>query len=833
MGFLGGKKKNVKPDYTGLQLQTAVSTLPIPLLWGRQKMSGNLIWYNGFTAYQGKKGKGGKSHALSGIGGGNTAETDYRADIILALCEGPIENVGFTWQNQSLYNYQLLMFNLFNGGNGPAGEQAVWPWTEVFYSPQAVAYAGTAYMAAAWYQMGTTPEIGNLAFEVIGNMAGSGANGVDADPAPVIFDFLTNARYGAGFDPASIDQTTLFGAGGDASLQTYCKSLGIAFSPLVNSQEAASSILARWLQICNCAAVWTGGLLKFIPYGDTQTSVGDQQTFTRNFSIPYVVPPDSGLNWQLPAMITVASPDEFVSDGGVVYSENGFPLIFIGVVTITAFNYTLPSNTYGFDPLGTYVFSIFDAGKPVTITYTVRASTGFAPLLTPQYDLADADYLAEPDKDPISVDRADIYSLPGIQRIEVTSRSNAYAMTPIEARDQAQIEMYGPRVGSTITAHEICDEFTIGPTVAQLILQRALYVRAKYTWKLSWEFCLLDPMDVVTLTDLALGLDHASVRIVSIGEDDNGLLTVVAEELVSGIGTAAPNPSSGSSGPQHSFGQTAVSINTPLLYQPPTTLTGGTPQSLGGRLAARLRCLDAMGRLQHLRFTRRNDLRGGRDHHFSGRARGAVRPVADRHRRLRSDRHALGRSQHEQRRAGRRRPDFSFAWRHPVAGRQRARLVHRRDPDCNQRLQPDRPLPRHERQRASCARDRRALRAARQRGPRHLHHPGGDHGADDLFQVPELQRLRRRRADALRLHRLPDHHRQRWNLAPHRHPVADRLAGRPWRGQRSADHHSTTSAGSRTRWATSSTSATSASCRTRLRSSWRAASRSTSAPSSG
>ena len=49
-------------------------------------------------------------------------------------------------------------------------------------------------------------------------------------------------------------------------------------------------------------------------------------------------------------MITVASPDEFVSDGGVVYSENGFPLIFIGVVVITPFNYTLPSSTYGYRP---------------------------------------------------------------------------------------------------------------------------------------------------------------------------------------------------------------------------------------------------------------------------------------------------------------------------------------------------------------------------------------------------------------------------------------------------------------------------------------------------
>ena len=53
-------------------------------------MTGNLIWYNGFTAYKGNKGKGGKSHALSGLGGGDNSETDYRADIILALCEGPI-----------------------------------------------------------------------------------------------------------------------------------------------------------------------------------------------------------------------------------------------------------------------------------------------------------------------------------------------------------------------------------------------------------------------------------------------------------------------------------------------------------------------------------------------------------------------------------------------------------------------------------------------------------------------------------------------------------------------------------------------------------------------
>ena len=576
MGFLFGKKQNQKPAYTGLQLNTAVATLPIPLLWGRQKMSGNLIWYNGFTAYQkdatGGKG-GGKSHLL---GGGSAKETDYRADIILALCEGPVAAVGFTWKDQGLYAYQYLMFNLFGGDQN----QTPWIWTEMFYPGQVVSHSGTAYMAAAWYQMGTTPTIGNLSFEVYGNMAGSGANGQDADPAQVIFDFLTNPRYGAGFDPGSIDQTTLFGGG--ASLQAYCRSLGICFSPLISSQEAAASILNRWLQICNCGAVWSGGLLRFIPYGDTAVGVGDQQTYTRNFSIPYVVPPDSGTTYYLPAQITVASPDEFVSDGGVVYASNGFPLIYIGIFVISPSNFTLPQGTYGMNPVGTYIFSNFDEGVPVTMAYTVKATTGFAPLLTPRYDLTDADYVAAKDQDPITVDRVDLYSLPSIQRVEVTSRSNAYAVTPVEARDQAQIEMFGPRVGSTVSAHEVCDEFTVGPVVAQLILQRGLYVRAKYTFKLSWEFCLLDPMDVVSVTDDTLGLETASVRIISIEEDDNGLLTVIAEELVSGIGTAAANPSHGALGPQHSFSQTAIGVNAPLLYQPPTSLTGGTAQIWAG-----------------------------------------------------------------------------------------------------------------------------------------------------------------------------------------------------------------------------------------------------------
>ncbi len=153
-----------------------------------------------------------------------------------------------------------------------------------------------------------------------------------------------------------------------------------------------------------------------------------------------------------------------------------------------------------------------------------------------------------------------------------------YGMSPVEARDQSQIEIFGPRVGSTIQAHEICDEFVIGPLVAQTILQRELYVRTKFTFKLSWEYCLLDPMDIVTITDSNLGLSNYPVRIITIEEDDKGLLAVTAEELVLGVSTPQfyQNASPGNFQPNQAV--PAVPVNTPLIYEPPLALTNGVAQ---------------------------------------------------------------------------------------------------------------------------------------------------------------------------------------------------------------------------------------------------------------
>ncbi len=554
------QKNTQKPDYTGLQLQTSVNTLPIPILWGRTKVAANVIWYANFQTHgSGGGGKGGLFRAP-------TTGYTYSADLIMALSEGPVSGIGIIWRDQSTYTLAELGLTFFDGST----PQTTWGYLSANYSIEALAYQGTAYVCAASYALGDNADIGNHNFEIVGILAGTGINGIDADPAQVINDFLTNPQYGAGFSAASIDATTLYGSGGDASLQTYCKAVGIAFSPALVDQEQGSSILTRWLQLLNCAAVWSGGKLKFVPYGDEEIPAGD---VTRTVQYPVPAPVQASSGAIVYPSVAVSTAAQFVADGGVKYAFTGAALTYIGAAQPSS------AGTYGISPAGTYLFAVGDENQVVSITFTFVNATNYVPDLTPVYDLADLDFIDEKsNKDPVQAARVDPFSLPTIQRVECLSRANQYGATPIEARDQSQIELYGPRVGSTIQGHEICDEIVIGPIVAQTILQRQLYVRAHFTFKLSWEYGLIDPMDVVTISDANLGLANYPVRVAAIEEDDKGLLTVTAEELTVGVSTPVLYANSGPTSYLPNQGVAASGVNPPLIWEPPPALTGGVAQ---------------------------------------------------------------------------------------------------------------------------------------------------------------------------------------------------------------------------------------------------------------
>src|SRR5437763_2772114 len=123
-------------------------------------------------------------------------------------------------------------------------------------------------------------------------------------------------------------------------------------------------------------------------------------------------------------------------------------------------------------------------------------------------------------------------------QLECLDRSNNYNTAIVEAFDQAAIDLYGVRRESSLKARAIVDPVSVGPIVAQLLLQRALLFRNTYQFKLGWKYCLLEPMDLVQITDSRLGLAALTVRITAVEEDDEGTLTITAEAFFGGYSSA-------------------------------------------------------------------------------------------------------------------------------------------------------------------------------------------------------------------------------------------------------------------------------------------------------
>lgn len=279
----GHKQPAQVPDYTGLNLQTASMTMPVPLCWGLTRVTPNLIYFTDFTAHK-KSSKGGK-------GGGKTTVYDYTATLILALSEGPITTVTKSYIDNGVESgFVTAGFTLFTGTIPQT------PWTYLSSAPNiapsiyhassqdAFGYQGIAYMAKANYDLGESEVVPQHSFEIEAPLWNTGyTGGGDADCALVVQDFLTNAEYGALFASAFLDLTQLLSGPnatttGDGAYQTYCRAMGWGISPAIQSQEGASDILARWCQITNTAPVWTGYSLKLIPWGDA-TITGNGVTY--------------------------------------------------------------------------------------------------------------------------------------------------------------------------------------------------------------------------------------------------------------------------------------------------------------------------------------------------------------------------------------------------------------------------------------------------------------------------------------------------------------------------------------------------------------------------
>ena len=466
---MGGKTStisNSEQRILSLQVQQSSQGLTLPVVYGRARVAGNLIWYGDFTTIETKT-----TTRQGGKGGGGVKQEDisytYEAAVMMALCEGEIKGIGRIWRDKEKFeSLSQLRLNLAKGGD----EQPTWTHLQQpKHQAQAINYSGTAYIYSPNYELTKSAQIYSHNFEVIGKM-GYSSSIPDANPSEIIRDMLTNQNYGCGFPAENLGDTSVYGV--------YCRAAGIFLSPVYSEQTEAQQNISELLEQTNSAAVFSQGRLKIVPYGDVK-----------------------------------------LSGNGAAYVPN----------------------------------------------------------LTPVYDLTDDDFIVSGAEDPLKVERktnADAYNQ--IQ-VEYLDRANDYNIAVAEVKDQANIEQYGLRPKDAVKMHGICDA-KVANHVAQLLLQRALYVRNEYEFKLGWKYCLLEPMDLVTLTDEGLGLDKTPVRIIEIEEDEEGVLTVKAEDFPMGAATATAYPTQPSLGYSADYNKSPGNAHAPVIFEAPLQLTGGEPQ---------------------------------------------------------------------------------------------------------------------------------------------------------------------------------------------------------------------------------------------------------------
>ena len=443
-GFEGGKGGGPTPfvnafspsTIASLRYNTSQQGSPVPICYGTQRCSINLLelWGPGGGLNQNTT-KGGKGLGSTASKKGSS-NASYSIFVAFGVCQGPVSVTGSThgfsgwnevWANGSVAGFNTVGLNGYAGNDGQAPDP-------VFESQDTntpvLGYSGTAYVTGTPMQLGSTPALPNISFEITGFGVGTAGTSFpnDARPDWIVVDMLTNPRYGAGFPSANLDI-----AGSIADFGNYCQAAGIAMSLLMDRQQPCARWVEEIAQLSVAAVVWAGSVLKIIPYGDGALS-------------------QYGASW--------------------------------------------------------------------------------TPNLTWQYSLADEDYLDfGGGSDPVIITRSDPSQATNWLSVEGQDGNNNYNPTIIAVWDQGLIDQYGLRTEPSIQAHELTNQ--ISATVsATLMLQRKSYVRNTYKWKLGFRYSLLEPMDIVLLTDPNIGLLNAPVRITGIDEDDNGELTFSAEEIV-------------------------------------------------------------------------------------------------------------------------------------------------------------------------------------------------------------------------------------------------------------------------------------------------------------
>lgn len=205
----------------------------------------------------------------------------------------------------------------------------------------------------------------------------------------------------------------------------------------------------------------------------------------------------------------------------------------------------------------------------------------YSPNLTPLFNLGAADFIVQtPGDAPITVTRKSPADCMNMVRVEYQDRSNWYHSSVVIASIDQDVVQHGGRADTTESV-DMCKVASVARFIAQNLVQSAYYIRNTYEFKLSWRYCMLEPMDIVTLTDANCGLNIAPVRIIEVSEDENGVFSITAEEFPEGVGHSALYNTQPNNGGTIDPNSDPGAVNPPYLFRMPGFLVSNNTPEIG------------------------------------------------------------------------------------------------------------------------------------------------------------------------------------------------------------------------------------------------------------
>lgn len=553
MSGKSGSTSQSEPALLGIKVQTSAYGLAVPECYGRNRIPGNLVWYNNFKAIPYEE------RSEAGKGGGGTTRTSYtyEAACIIALGRGVMGQVRTAWVGKE------KITGVSAESKSVVAEELFLAIAHPFTVAHAADYLGTVRVlltatALEWPDVELRPGVDYTVSNGVYTLIGDIVSQITSTSQAVWIKY----NYGTSTDALS--------ALGQIGLTMKAGDVGQSPWPFVTSTYPAES-----LGYSGTAYV----------YAQNYAINNSAQLENHNFEIDFQL--------QYSPSIPDCDPLAVIND---ILTKRGFPKVNLG--DSTKFSQYCIASGLLISPAylaqrttRECIEEILDACNSeaawdgTRLTFVPRGDTTvtgngvtYTPDNTPLYNL-NADAFGSGD-DAIVRSITDPRERYNECTVEFEDRTNNYVVTPVSFEDMAAVSMYGRRAESTQGWRVFCDPRAAQQSV-MIRVQRQQAAIGTYSFTLSWKYMDITLGTLLTLTFPRLGLSNTPVRVIELTEDVDDQLHVIAEDFPIGHANAPLYTPQTSSGFTPILNLNPGSIVDPFIIEMPGSAVGGTGLGLG------------------------------------------------------------------------------------------------------------------------------------------------------------------------------------------------------------------------------------------------------------